>query len=79
MIQHLFLKVHGHTNQIDEDLDIADGEEVEIVVRGTKTSPAWRDGIRRSAGAAANIPEFDDAFAQVEDERKAARFREPGE
>ena len=72
-------KVYGQSIQIDEDLDIADGEEVEVIVRRTKASPAWGEGIRRSAGAAANIPEFDDVFARIEQERKAARFREPGE
>jgi hypothetical protein len=71
--------VHGQTIQIDEDLEIADGEEVEVIVTRTKTSPAWGDGIRRSAGAAANMPEFDDVFAQIENERKAAQFREQGE
>lgn len=72
-------KVHGQTIQIDEVLDMADGAEVEVVVRPTKTSPAWGEGIRRSAGAAAGIPEFDDVFAQIESERKAAKFREPSE
>jgi hypothetical protein len=72
-------KVRGQSIQIEEDLDIADGEEVEVVVRQTKTPPAWGEGIRRSAGAAANMPEFDEVFAQIEHERKAAQFREPGE
>lgn len=72
-------KVHGQTIQIDEDLDIADGEEVEVIVKRTQAPPAWGEGIRRSAGAAANIPEFDIVFAQIENERKAARFREASE
>ena len=72
-------RVRGQTIQIDEALDIADGEEVEVVVTRTKTPPPWGEGIRRSAGAAANIPDYDDVFAQIESERKAAQFRESGE
>ncbi len=72
-------KVHGQTIQIDEDLNIADGEEVVVVVTRTKTPQAWGEGIRRSAGAAASIPDFDDVFAQIETERKAARYRETDE
>lgn len=72
-------KVHGQSIQIDEELDIADGEEVEVVVRRTKTSPDWGEGIRRSAGGAASIPEFDDVFARIEQERKAAQLRTPVE
>lgn len=72
-------KVHGQTIQIDEDLDIADGEEVVVIVTRTKTPPVWGEGIRRSAGAAASIPDFDDVFTQIETERKAAQFRETGE
>jgi hypothetical protein len=71
--------VHGQFIQIEETLDIADGEEVVVIVRRTKTLPASGDGIRRSAGAAASMPGFDDVFAQIELERKAARYREPGE
>lgn len=72
-------KVNGQSIEIDGDLDIADGEEVEVVVRRTQTSSSWGDGIRRSAGAAAGMPEFDDVFAQIEKERKAAQFRETDE
>lgn len=72
-------KVHGQTIHIDEDLNIADGEEVEVVVKPTKAPRVWGDCIRRSAGAAADLPEFDDAFAQIESDRKAAQFRETSE
>jgi len=69
-------KVYGQTIHINEDLNLADGEDVEVVLRPTTTPSAWGEGIRRSAGAAANIPEFDDVFAQIEKERKSAKFRE---
>lgn len=71
--------VHGQTIQIEEDLGIADGQEVEVVVRPTKSTSTWGEGIRRSAGAAADIPEFDDVFAQIEKERKKAQHREANE
>jgi hypothetical protein len=35
----------------------------------------WGEGIRKSAGAAAGVPGFDEAFEQVQRDRKAARFR----
>jgi hypothetical protein len=49
-------KVHGQTIHINEDLNLADGEDVEVVLRPTTTPSAWGEGIRRSAGAAADIP-----------------------
>ena len=72
-------RVHGQTIQIDEDLEFADGEEVEVIVNRPKTALPWGEGIRRSAGAAANIPDYDDVFAKIESERKAAQFRETDE
>lgn len=72
-------KVQGRTIEFDEDLGIPDGEEVDVIVTAVKPKPAWGEGIQRSAGAAANVPEFDEVFEQIERERKAAQFRDSGE
>jgi hypothetical protein len=55
-------KVRGKTIEFDEDLGIADGEEVEVVVRPAKPKRPWGEGIKRSAGIAADVPEFGKVF-----------------
>jgi hypothetical protein len=69
--------VHGQAIQLSEPLGVPDGQEVEVVVRVVETGRPWGEGIRRSAGVAAEVPGFDEAFAEIERERKASRFREP--
>jgi hypothetical protein len=69
-------RVQGRTIQLDEDIDLPDGEEVEVVVTATKANASWGEGIRRSAGAAADVPGFDEVFEQIERERKTAPFRD---
>jgi hypothetical protein len=69
--------VHGKTIELKESTGVADGQAVEVVVRVISGERAWGEGIQRSAGAAADVPGFDEAFAQIERERKASRFRDP--
>lgn len=69
-------KVHGQTIQIQEELGIADGAEVEVIVSQMKPPPIWGEGIRRSSGGATGVHGFDEAFSQIERERKAAQLRE---
>lgn len=66
-------KVHGKTIEFDEDLGIADGEEVEVVVRPAKPKRPWGEGIQRSAGAWADYPEMDAVMEQIHRERKLER------
>ena len=79
MMKTFLGRVHGRSIHVQEDIGIADGEEVEVVISPVRRSTAWGEGIRRSAGAAAEILEFDQVFAQVEKERKTAQFRETTE
>lgn len=67
--------VRGRFIEINEDPGIADGQQVEIVLIAVASPEKWGEGIRRSAGAAADVPGFDQAFRQIEQERKAARPR----
>jgi hypothetical protein len=48
-----------------------------VVVRAIETAGPWGEGIRRSAGVAADIPGFDEVFAEMQRERKASAFRGP--
>ena len=68
--------VHGRIIELSEDPGVTDGQQVQIVLTAVPTQRSWGDGIRRSAGAAAEIPSFDEACRQVEQQRKAAQFRE---
>lgn len=78
MIKSIHGKVQGRTIELDEDIGVPDGQEVEIIVRLSKPRPPWGDGIKRSAGAGADIAEFDAVFQQIERDRRSAEFREPG-
>jgi hypothetical protein len=55
---------------------VADGEKVEVTVRVLKPQRKWGEGIMRSAGACADVEGFDEAFEEVQRERKAAKFRD---
>jgi hypothetical protein len=71
--------VHGTTIELTQDPGIPDGAEVVVIVRPAHRlarDGTWGDGIRRSAGIAADVEGFDEAFAQIERERKAAKFRD---
>ena len=69
-------KIRGRTIELNEDLGIADGQEVEVTVKPVKSQQPWGEGIHRSAGAGADESEFDAVFEQVAQDRKLANFRE---
>ncbi len=69
-------KVRGRTIELDEDLGVAEGQEVEVQVKLVQRGQKWGEGILRSAGVAAEIPEFDQVFEQVQREREASSSRE---
>lgn len=68
-------RIHGRTIELDIELGVPDGQQVEVVVHPIEPYSGWGEGIRRSAGAAAGVDDFDEVFAQIERERKAATFR----
>lgn len=68
-------RISGKTIELDDDLGVPNGQEVEVLVRVKQPQKAWGEGIRRPAGAAADVADFDDVFAQIERERRVARFR----
>jgi hypothetical protein len=71
--------VHGKTIELNDTLGIADGQEVEVVVRFPNPSKLWGEGIRRSAGGWANYPEMDVIMEQIQKDRKIERRKQEAE
>jgi hypothetical protein len=61
--------IHGRAIELDTDLGIADGQRVEVQVTPAPSESPWGEGILRSAGVAADVPGFDEAFEQIQGER----------
>jgi hypothetical protein len=70
--------VRGKTIELAEDLGVAEGQQVEVRVKVIEAGQKWGEGILRSAGAAADTPEWDDIMAEIARQRKATQFREKG-
>jgi hypothetical protein len=68
--------IHGKVIELDEDLGIADGQQVEIHVKvvenGGKPAHTWGEGLRRCAGALASewTEEDDRILDEIYQERK---------
>ena len=73
MTKTLHGKVHGRTIELDEDLGLADGQEVQVAVNLIPTPKKWGDGILRTAGALADDPHWDAIMAEIHRGRKLAR------
>jgi hypothetical protein len=72
MIKTIHGKVRGKTIELNEDLGVPDGQEVEIQVK--ISSPRnWGEGIRASAGGWANYPEMDAIMEEIHRSRKLER------
>jgi hypothetical protein len=67
-------RVRGKTIELDEeDLGVADGQEVELQVKVLPPARAWGEGILRTAGALADDPEWDAIMEQIYRERKGRK------
>jgi hypothetical protein len=74
MIKTMHGKAHGRTIELDEDLGVADGQEIEIHVRMVSNMPrAPGEGLLRTEGALANDEEWDSVMAEVHQSRKLER------
>jgi hypothetical protein len=73
MIKTLHGKVHGKTIELDEDLGVAEGQEVEVQVKIVETTRKWGEGILRTAGALADDPHWDAIMDEVHQARKTER------
>ncbi len=66
-------KIHGRTIELDEDLGVAEGQEVEVQVTIVQPARKWGEGILRTAGALADDPEWDSIMEQIYQDRKLNR------
>lgn len=66
--------VHGKTIELDEDLGVAEGQEVEVQVKVIpKKSRTPGEGLLRTVGALADDTEWDGIMEQVDLERKRGK------
>ena len=73
MMKAIHGKVHGRTIELDEDLGVADGQEVEVQIRVIPPTRKWGEGILRSAGGWADYPEMDAIMEEIYQARKLER------
>jgi hypothetical protein len=74
MIRIVHGRAHGRTIELDEDLDVADGQEVEVQVRTVpKSERAPGEGLLRTEGALADDQEWDGIMAEIYRARKLER------
>lgn len=74
MIKTMRGKVHGRTIQLDEDIGVNEGQEVEVqvkVVLGSPRKPG--DGLLRTEGALADDAEWDAIMEEIHRSRKLER------
>ena len=73
--------IRGKTIELADDLGLADGQEVEVIVRVRPSRAEQEQAIRRSAGAMAPFwtPEDDEILAEIERLRKQPSGREISE
>jgi hypothetical protein len=74
MTKTLHGKVHGKTIELDEDLGVAEGQEVEVQVK--MISPATQrtgEGFLRTEGALADDEEWDAIMEEISKARKLER------
>jgi hypothetical protein len=73
MTKTLHGRVHGRTIELDEDLGVALGQEVEVQVKIVPSKQEWGAGIRRSAGGWEDYPEMDAVMERIYQDRKLER------
>jgi hypothetical protein len=75
MVKHFQGVIHGRTVELDQDPGIAEGQRVDVMMRVASPPRPWGAGILRSAGIAAEVPGFEEAFEQVQQDRESATMR----
>jgi hypothetical protein len=88
MTKTLHGKVHGDIIQLEQDLGVVDGQEVEVHVRFVRRKkrlpgppPGWRPGqVSSAAGALADswTPEDDRILEEIYQDRKHTCQKAPG-
>ena len=72
MVRLIHGKVRGKLIELDEDLGLAEGQEVEVTVRpiSSEASRQPGEGLLRTEGALADDPYWDAIMEQIYQERK---------
>ena len=72
MVRVIHGKVRGKMIELDEDLGLAEGQEVEVTVRpiSSEASRQPGEGLLRTEGALADDPYWDAIMEQIYQERK---------
>ena len=65
--------VHGKIIELDEDLGVSEGQEVEVQVKLVSSKVTWGEGIRRSAGGWNDHPEMGAIMDKLQQDRKLER------
>ncbi len=65
--------IHGRTIELDQDIGLNEGEEVEVRVSIVSEAKTWGEGILRSAGGWVDHPEMDAVMEQIQRERQRER------
>jgi len=65
--------VHGKSIELNQDLGLSEGQEVEVRITVVAKSQRWGVGIVRSAGGWADYPEVEAAMDQIQQDRKLDR------
>ena len=73
MTKILHGRVHGRIIELDEDLGVADGQQVEVQVTFAQPTRKWGEGILRTAGALADDPHWDAIMEEIHNARKIER------
>ncbi|HEX5104082.1 MAG TPA: hypothetical protein VFV87_09745 [Pirellulaceae bacterium] len=73
MEQVLTGTVQGNTIVLDSLPAIANGEQVEVVLRAVAAKGVWGEGIRDSAGGWAGYPELDAIMESIHAQRALER------
>lgn len=77
MIQTVQGVIHGKTIELVVDPGFQPGQTIEVQLTGATASPrVWGDGIRASAGIAADIPGAEEAWQETERLRKSDGYRD---
>ena len=67
-------KVHGKTIEFDDDLGVAEGQEVEVQMKVVQQpTKQWGAGILRTAGALADDPYWDAIMDEIHQARNVER------
>ena len=66
-------KVLGKTIELDEDLGMAEGQEVEVQVKLVQPARKLSEGILRTAGELADDPPWDAIMQEIHQARKVER------